>query len=564
MTPCQPTPSTASRQDSFRYSRLDRAGARSAFCDPSVPPRSQRDFAQQSGIPRSTLGDWLRTPPPAGVDPTVVAFFQTPQGEELLRRLLLALLLVFVLRGTTGIRSVSLVLGLAGLDAFVGTSFGTLQHLAKAIEQHLGDYHDVEFERLAALMSRTRIAVCADENFHVADPCLVAIEPASGFILAETLRRNRDADTWTDLIKQATAKLPVEVVRLTSDQARGLVSCASSGLDVPHGPDLFHVQRDLQAPLLLPLRRRMNESRKRLQHGEQALTAAQKHRQDYQNQPRRPGRPPDHEGKVQQCRGLLEIAGRHLQQDEELLETTRQAVRGLGDDLHPFDNQTGQPLLAAQVQQKMEQRLGVLEQVAKQAQLSEKASTAVGKTRALLPALVAGVAWFWLMAQAVSQEQDLSENVEEAFKRTLLPALYWERQAAKARDSEQARQYRELAARLRAEAAAKASPLARLPEEERAELEKAGRSLVGMLARASSCVEGRNGRLSLILHGKSRLSEAKLKALKTIHNYFSERADGTTAAQRFFAHKPVPLFEWLLDKMPDLPRPAPKRRKRAS
>jgi hypothetical protein len=564
MTPPQATPSTASRQDPFRYSRSDRAAAWAAFSDPAAPRPSQRHFAQQSGIPRSTLGDWFRSPPPAGVDPLVVAFFGTPQGEDLLRRLLLALLLVFVVRATSGIRSVSLFLRLTRLDAFVGSSFGALQQQAKAIEEHLGDYHDAEFDRLAALMTHTPIAVCADENFHVKDPCLVAIEPASGFLLAETFRPNRDADTWTEVIKEVTAKLPVEVVRLTSDQARGLVRSARHGLGVPHAPDLFHVQRDLQAPLLLPLRRRIAESRKMLERDERELAATVKERQDYQSRPRGPGRPPDHDGKVEHCRGIVEIVQGHVRQGEERLERTRQAVRGLADDLHPFDDQTGQPLTSQQAQHKMEQRLQVIEQVIKEANLSEKASEAVGKTRALLPALVAGVAWFWLMAETVAEEQDLSREVEEGFKRTLLPALYWERAAEQARDSEQATQHRERAARLRAEATAKGSPLTPLTQEERANLEKAGRRLVGLLARASSCVEGRNGRLSLILHGKSRLSEAKLKALKTVHNYFSERADGTTAAERFFGHKPASLFEWLLNKMPDLPRPAAKRPKTPS
>src|SRR5262249_19385236 len=118
MTPTQPTPSTDSRQDPFRYTRLDRARARAAFSDPSEPPRSPRDFSQPSGIPRSPLGEWFRTPPPAGVDPLVVTFFQTPQGEDLLRRILLAALLVFALRATIGLRSVSLFLRLTRLDAF--------------------------------------------------------------------------------------------------------------------------------------------------------------------------------------------------------------------------------------------------------------------------------------------------------------------------------------------------------------------------------------------------------------------------------------------------------------
>ena len=43
------------------------------------------------------------------------------------------------------------------------------------------------------------------------------------------------------------------------------------------------------------------------------------------------------------------------------------------------------------------------------------------------------------------------------------------------------------------------------------------------------------------------------------HNYHRTRADGATAAQRFFGKKPRDLFSRLLERLPDLPRPAAKR-----
>ena len=76
---------------------------------------------------------------------------------------------------------------------------------------------------------------------------------------------------------------------------------------------------------------------------------------------------------------------------------------------------------------------------------------------------------------------------------------------------------------------------------------------------SSSCVEGRNGRLSLYHHGQGPLHKERLQALTVWHNYGCERWDGTTAAERFFGSKPRPLFEWLLERMPELPRPAQRR-----
>ena len=76
-------------------------------------------------------------------------------------------------------------------------------------------------------------------------------------------------------------------------------------------------------------------------------------------------------------------------------------------------------------------------------------------------------------------------------------------------------------------------------------------------------MRGANGRLSLFHHGQGKPSDAPLRALTVVHNYLSRRADGTTAAERFFASKPRDLFSWLLGRMPDPPRPAAKRPKKA-
>jgi hypothetical protein len=68
--------------------------------------------------------------------------------------------------------------------------------------------------------------------------------------------------------------------------------------------------------------------------------------------------------------------------------------------------------------------------------------------------------------------------------------------------------------------------------------------------------EGRNGQLSLYHHGCHALSPGKLRALTVLHNYFIQRDDGSTPAERFFGQKPEDLFGWLPERFPDPPRPA--------
>src|SRR5207302_7645596 len=92
--------------------------------------------------------------------------------------------------------------------------------------------------------------------------------------------------------------------------------------------------------------------------------------------------------------------------------------------------------------------------------------------------------------------------------------------------------------------------------EERARVARVAEQAAGWFRRSSSCVEGRNGQLALHHHGQGALSVKRLQALTVVHNYVVERADGTTAAERFFGSKPRDVFAWLLERLPELPRPA--------
>src|SRR3954462_14354854 len=83
MTPTQTTKQPPPRTDPFRWDRGEAACAFDHFA--SAGHSSQRQYAQQHSIPRSTLGYWLRREGPADLDPAVVAFLRSRSGEEFLR-----------------------------------------------------------------------------------------------------------------------------------------------------------------------------------------------------------------------------------------------------------------------------------------------------------------------------------------------------------------------------------------------------------------------------------------------------------------------------------------------
>lgn len=252
-----------------------------------------------------------------------------------------------------------------------------------------------------------------------------------------------------------------------------------------------------------------------------------------------------------------------VQQRQDRQQQVQQAVRGLGDDYHPFDAQTGQAVSAEHVQQRLEQRFETINRLAKEAEVSEAGQQKIAKARRVLPRLVASLVWFWHSVRLLVESLQLSEEAERVVYESLLPGLYWQGAAERGRTAQDKKRLRALAEQCLARAWAADSVLSRLPAELQAVVKRVGGEGVSRFVRSSSCVEGRNGQLSLHHHGSHVLSPGKLKALTVLHNYFIKRSDGSTAAERFFGQKPADLFEWLLERFPDPSRPAKKVRQPA-
>jgi hypothetical protein len=556
MTLSQATPRTDTRPDPVFWSRLDTATAFADFSNPLERPCSQRAYAQQHGIPRSTLGYWLRQDFPDHLDPDLVWFFRCPVGQAFLRRLVLALLVTFHHQNACGLRPIGSFLEQVELDSFVGSSYGALYDLDLWLQDNLGLFAQHERQRLIPGMAPKDIVLCPDENFHGPHVCLVAIEPVSNFIVVETYRNRRDSTTWAEAIRAGCNDLPVHLVLLTSDQASGLVRCAETEFQVAHQPDLLHLQHDLARPILLPLARPIHQAVKDLEKAkqqEERLEAAEE---------KEPGRV------------TIERFVAHLhaeKQTQKELEEARQRrekaleqIRAVSRVYHPFDPETGQPVTAEQMQQRLEEPIQGLQKVIEEAGLSEQAHEAVGKARKWVVLLVGCIGWFWTMTRQRLEKLDRSEEAQRVIQECLIAGCYWEMASVKEKDPEKRKRQARLARQLKEKAWAKGSVLAGWSQAEKEEIERVARQCAELFQRSSSCVEGRNGRLSLFHHGQTRLSKKRLEALTAIHNYVVRREDGSTAAERFFGQKQRDVFTWLLEKMPDLPHPAAKRRKQPS
>jgi len=545
-------PTSDTRPEPCYWSRIDTAQAYATFSDPFCPPCSQREYAQQQGIPRSTLGYWLRQEFPDHLDQEFVAFFRCPAGQTFLRRLVLALLLDFHHGSPCGLRPISSFLEHIDLHYFVGSSYGALYDLDQCLQANLVLFAQEERQLLAVGMPTKDISVCLDEHFHGPQNCLVAIEPVSNFILIETYRDQRDSVTWAAVLTEGTKGLPVRIVALTSDQASGLVCCAEKELEILHCPDLMHLQQNLGKSLLLPLARPIQQAVKDL---EKAKQKAQRFEATEEKKPDSVSL----EAMIEVVRAEMQ-ATEDREQGQERLDWTVEQIREVSLVYHPFDRETGQAVTAQQMLIRLSAPLDRLQEVVEKADLGERAHQAVGKARGWVVLLVGCLAWFRSRTDTSVEKLGLSAAGQQLVKECLLPSYYWEMAGAREKSPQERKRLLELAQRLRENAWSKGGALAALAEGERKEVERVARECAGLFCRSSSCVEGRNGRLSLFHHGQTRLSEKRLQALTAVHNYVVRRADGTTAAERFFGQKQRDAFSWLLARLPEIPRPAAKRR----
>jgi hypothetical protein len=521
---------------------------------------SQRQFAQERSVPRSTLQHWILRKTTIDAEPELIAFFESPVGLAFLHRLVIALHFVFTQVGPCGIRLICLFLELSALDRFVAASYGSQQRVSQKMEAEIGIFGAQERSRLAQGRAPKKISVCEDETFHP-ETCLVAIEPVSGFILVEKYAEHRDAETWNEAIKQATVGLAVEVIQSCSDEAKGILCHVREGLGAHHSPDLFHGQQELHKATSLALQSQVSQASQEVEQAEKRKQDAEEEYQNYRRCPPRGGFPPDFPKRIARAKQAEQEARLRLEAANARRDQMQEAIGGLSEDYHPYDLSSGCKLEARKVEGRLEARFAEIDRVAEEAQLSESGRRRIEKARRLIEGFVATIAFFHLSVQMWVSELRLTAELEQVVLKELIPALYLQRAARKLPTAEERAKviavYQSMLERIRGPGAA----LSQLPAEERAKVERVAEQAADLFQRSSSCVEGRNGQLALRHHSLHRLSNGKLVALTVVHNYYLTRRDGATAAERFFGAKPGNLFGWLVDHLDVPARPAAKRSK---
>lgn len=218
--------------------------------------KSERAAAKLTGLPRSTARYHAKRQRLHAENGALSAFFLTEPGMAFLQQLVLSIEFVLSQLSHGGLRLMQRIYELSGLDRWVACSLGVLSQRVRRMEANLIAYGEQQEAGLVEQMADNKaITCCLDETFP-SGICLVGIEPVSNFILLEEMAAQRDAATWAGAMDKRLSQLKVNVIQVTSDEARALVKYTEHHLNAHHSPDLFHVQQDVSKPAPRPYGRK--------------------------------------------------------------------------------------------------------------------------------------------------------------------------------------------------------------------------------------------------------------------------------------------------------------------
>jgi hypothetical protein len=522
---------------------------------------SQRGAARLTGIPRSTYQHLSQRQQRCDLNDIIKDFFRQSEGLDFLHRLTLAAEFVITQLCGGGIGSVQKFYELSQLDKLIANSDGTLCKRISTIENNLISYGKHQFNKLSCDMPSKAVTCALDETFP-SGICLVGIEVESNFILLEQFAEKRDCETWHQAMKDCLSALPIDVIQVVSDEAKALVKYTRDTLKAHHSPDVFHVQQDIIKATTPTLRAKVKTARKALKLANNKLNtmvvAEIAYRKCRSIEAKKSVNLARHDHLIDEAGSEQAIAIDNLVEAVSRRETVLEANRSIGQDYHPFDLATGEKRTSQILAEKLNCHFTTIMDNATEVKLSDNAIKRIKKAQRVVDSMILTLQFFWRWVGTYIESLNLSDEMIEIFNENLLPMAYVEAHIPKARNAEQKRQRKELYGELEIKLNA-LEAWQSTTSERKSELQAHAKKCAIVFQRSSSCVEGRNGQLSLKHHASRKMSSRKLSASTVIHNYFITRQDGTTAAERFFEKAPDNLFEWLLENTDCPPLPAKRR-----
>lgn len=452
------------------------------------------------------------------------SLWETKQGQEWLRLLILASIFIFALQGGMGCERLSQFFHLLRLQRHIGVSPTALRSLRARMESAIIEYQQHQNKVISKISSEVEVCMAADETFFN-QVILVMLDLPSGYIFVEETTKNCQYETWQQRVSQIFQPLGLKVKYLVSDRAKAIIKLALNDLGTNSISDLFHVLYDLNRSIGFELNCLSTRLEKQI---ERAL----------------------------RDRSKPSII-KELQVKEQILQnssiTYNHCCYSLSTCLHPFDINYHTVQTTEKVSQSLRDIQATLQNIYTTHRLQDPRN-GIRKLKNQIQSLSAIVDIWWSWVDQCLDRKNHEVNIRCWVKEYLLPVVYWQQQASRTKNPHLRKDY--TAANVQAKQIFEQHPFTQnLSQSDREQWWNWGIWIVSKFQRSSSAVEGRNGYLSQIHHNRRGLSSKRLKVATVIHNFALKRNDGTTAAERLFGQQFPDLFEYLLENIGELPQP---------
>ena len=504
------------------------------LCDNAT--QSVRQLAQQTGLSKSSVHRLQQAMERRNSHPESW-LWETAEGRQWLRRLVVATLYSFGLKRGVGLDTMSEFFAHLHLEVQAGCSPSALRSVMQALEAALLETAEA-WEKAGGTRDEVREIIGAVDETFLERMMLVFMDLPTGYLLLEEVAEDRPYTTWKGLVDARLKALGAGIRSLVSDRAKALIQLAEQGFECLSMPDFFHVLHALTKSYALAIGRRLHQAYKQLEAAEQALACRLE---------RTSVTPAS-----LQAQAAVEASRTEVRRWEEVRSTYRHRREALSLPLHPFTLRDSTPQTSVQVYTQLQATIDAIDQLAQEQQWPARHAP-LKKVRNQLPALAALVDFWW-----AGVEQDLEQAASSApwrawAKEGLLPVVYWEHRIAHTRCARRKATMRQACETVRATFHTQALTL-QLPAQALEAWHTGATQQVQAFQRASSAVEGRNGALAQRHHNQRGLPKRRYKVWTVLHNFDCRAADGTTPAARFFRRAFPDLFETVFAHIEVLPR----------
>ena len=499
-----------------------------------------RKVAEQVGCSKSAAHRHIQSQKKRNLYPESW-FWETEEGQSWLRLLVLGSLYILGLQRNVGAEHLSSFFKLLRIDTHVGVSPSALRTQLQKMENLLPEFKDMCEEGQAG--KGARAVLSGDETFFRDLMVLVLMDLPSGYLLLEESAGDRRFSTWLNKAKPRLEELGIEVKHAVTDRAKALIKLALQGFGCNSGADLFHVLRDLSKSLGLALYRALDRAETKVHESIAKLQALEESSASKTEI-----------GAQAQCVDNDDLNYHMLKKSHD---DYRETLQEISDTIHPFTIENSKAQTSAEVERSLAEKAQKLEEIAWLHDLEDR-QEGVDKFHNQLKDLSSGVDVWWVWAVESLTTYTLEKDKVNWLLYVLLPVCYWHRQIERTQNPMSCKKYKKAWEDSLAVLQAHRLTMM-LTSEELNHWQGWAQWMANLFHRSSSAVEGRNGWLAQMYHNGRGLTVKRLQALTVIHNFGIKRADGTTAAERFFKTQFPDLFQWLVEQMGELPLPRKNR-----